>query len=121
MPIYIGRSGQKSKDRIKDALEQEKALSQRRAGLLSGDDAKKKKEALKEYTTLHNTRKGDQKPPIDAGADYSEPFYDKTTRCWKSYALDVDGNPIIAKWKAWCVNVSQWLSSAEYESSTPSH
>jgi hypothetical protein len=120
MPIYIGRSGQKAEDRRKAALEQERTLSQRRASLLSGDDAKKKREALNEYATLHNIRKGVQKPPVDAGAGYGEPSYDRTARCWKSYAIDDDGRQIFTKWKAWCVNVNKWLSSAEYEISRSS-
>jgi len=115
MPIYISQSGQRAKDRITQALKQETALSQRRASLQSGDDAKKKREALREAATLHNIRKGLQQPSVDPPAGYGELYYDRTTRCWKSYALNGDG-----KWMAWCVNVNKWLSSTEWESSMPS-
>jgi hypothetical protein len=120
MPIYIGRTGQKAEDRRQAAIDQEKRLAERRASLLSGDDAKKKRDALREYATLHNIRKGDQEPPVEVGEGYGKPFYDRTKRCWKAYALGQDGNRNVEKWKAWCVNVNAWLSSAEYESSRTS-
>lgn len=77
-------------------------------------DAVKKRQALAEIEQLGEVRNGVQKPPVSPpGTGYSVPTYDPTARCWKSYPED-DGDVNDSHWKAWSVDLRQWLTRDAY-------
>jgi len=113
MPLYLRKHGQEADKEKKEAIEREIARAAKRALLNSGQKAELKRTALAEMANLREVRRGIKKPPELPGEGYSEPTYDPTTCCWKSY-VERDGNRDESQWKAWCVDSKSWLSSDEY-------
>jgi hypothetical protein len=114
MPLYLRKQGLEAEKEKKKAIEREKDRAAKRVLLNSGHNADLKRKALAEMTNLREVRRGVKQPPVPPGEGYSDPTYDPTTRCWKSYA-ERDGDWDQSQWQAWCVDSQEWLSSDEYE------